>query len=55
LEKGASFFHIPFDDIELGLLDSRWNGSRWASGRRWRSKREHKKVDQKEKANKKRP
>jgi hypothetical protein len=55
LKKSASFFHIPFNGMEWGLLGSRWNGGRRSSGGQWRSRREYKKVDEKEKPNEKRP
>jgi len=41
--------------MELGFLRYRWKRGRRGSRRRWRRGGEYKKVDQKEKANKKRP
>jgi hypothetical protein len=55
LEKGASLFHIPFNGMELGFLDGRGARIGWGGGRCWKHGRNYKKVEQKKKANEKRP
>jgi hypothetical protein len=54
LEKGASFFYVPFNGME-GFLGSGWNVGRRGIGGRWGGGREHQKVGQEQKAYQKKP
>jgi hypothetical protein len=54
LEKGTSFFHIPFNGIELRFLGGRRDDLRRCGRRRWRSGRNYNKVDNKGKGNEER-